>query len=604
MPNVPDRRWYDPVLDATLSTGRAAIDAVVELGNTTAPGTVEIAADIETPGLDRQFEINCVTAAWTGADGRVMGVLLDPDRRDGDDVAVRYLFDHAAKITFHNGPFDTPALLRSGHVDLDTIDKFCDTLLLARFAFPDQFIGKKLEQLAVRHLGLDDFSGGMKLAFKAAGYRTIAEGYANMDIDSPVYRQGAIADTVATLRLEPLLREKAIELTLDHPFATRGATSRSEAEWILGVQERVNQIMLKRTARGIEVDTEYLTRYQEQVEVERQRATALLAQHGLEGGSGKGGALIEYLHANGELPEPWPRTPTKKLKATKELLDELDHPLAAAQRELAETDKVLGYLNAVYATAEVTGRCHPQCGVLGASTTGRMSYASPALQQFSKFARPILIDREKELWSIDWSQIEPVTMANMAHDEQFLVPFEEGADLYEPIQRAAGIDRPLAKVVLLATMYGQGITSLARKIGHTQESAQQIKRQMLSAMPSTARFMTQVSQIAETHGRIITVGGRILPVDAQGAYKAVNYICQGSAADIMNQAIYEVDQAGLADHIDLAMHDELVVSGDAEVAAEVERIMQTPPAQLTAWAERTPVLRTDRQSMGHAWAKV
>ena len=255
-------------------------------------------------------------------------------------------------------------------------------------------------------------------------------------------------------------------------------------------------------------------------------------------------------------------------------------------------------------TAEVTGRCHPQCGTLGASTTGRMSYSSPALQQFSGRARPVLCDTENELWSIDWSQIEPVTMANMGHDEEFLAPFEAGADLYEPIMLAAGIDRPLAKAMLLASMYGQGINSLARRIGHTQESAQQIKRQMLSSMPKAARFMSQVGQIAETHGRIITVGGRVIPVDSQASYKAINYICQGSAADVMHEAIVACDDAGLGDHIVLAMHDELVISGDEEVSREVERIMQTPPQRLVDWSQRTPILRTDRQSMDHSWKKV
>ncbi|WAB09228.1 DNA polymerase I [Gordonia phage LittleMunchkin] len=603
MTRVPDRSWYDPLLDSVMHTGRNAVDAVVDLIHTTAPGSVDIATDIETPGLKRQFEINCATATWWAEGDRVVSILLDPDRTEGDDIALRSLYDHARTIALHNATFDVPGLVRSEHLDYDDIDKVSDTLVLARFCEPDSFKGKKLEQLASRHLGMTDFTGGMGLAFKAAGYKTQELGYANLDIWSPIYRQGAMADTAVTLRLAALLRDKCIDWTLDHPFAQHGATTRSEAEGILWIHERTHQIMLKRGARGIAVDDAYLELYAEEVAAERAQAEALLDAHDLVGGSGKGAKIVEAIEAAGELPDGWPRTRTGKLKATKDLLDDLDHPLASAQRRLAETDKVLGYLDAVKATSGVTGRCHSQCGVLGASTTGRMSYSSPALQQFSARARPIL-NGDHELWSIDWSQIEPVTMANMAHDEEFLAPFEAGADLYEPIMLAAGIDRPMAKIILLATMYGQGVNSMATKIKHTQESAQQIKRQMLSAMPATARFMTQVAQIAETHGRIVTVGGRILPVDAQGVYKAVNYICQGSAADIMNHSIVECDKAGLGDYIALAMHDELVVDGPADVAREVEAIMQRPPERLTAWSRRTPMLRTDLQSMGLAWQKV
>jgi len=43
---------------------------------------------------------------------------------------------------------------------------------------------------------------------------------------------------------------------------------------------------------------------------------------------------------------------------------------------------------------------------------------------------------------------------------------------------------------------------------------------------------------------------------------------------------------------------------DTTVAAEVREIMLTPPPFLIQWAERTPVFRTDRADMGHAWAKV
>lgn len=193
-------------------------------------------------------------------------------------------------------------------------------------------------------------------------------------------------------------------------------------------------------------------------------------------------------------------------------------------------------------------------------------------------------------------------MAAMAQDAQFIDPFEAGADLYEPIMRSCGIDRPLAKVVLLATMYGQGVNSLARRIKHTPESAQQIRKQMLSAMPKCARFMAKTVDIARQYGKTCTAGGRILQVDPQVTYKAVNYLCQGSAYDVLAATIVEMHRRGIDDRIQLAMHDEVVV--DSEVADEVREIMLTPPAFLERWAGRTPVLRTDMADMGHVWQKV
>jgi DNA polymerase-1 len=79
-------------------------------------------------------------------------------------------------------------------------------------------------------------------------------------------------------------------------------------------------------------------------------------------------------------------------------------------------------------------------------------------------------------------------------------------------------------------------------------------------------------------------------------------VVQGSAYDVLAHTIVTMEERGLGDRLQLALHDELVV--DTEVAAEVQQIMLTPPPFLIEWAQRTPVLRTDRADMEHHWAKV
>lgn len=601
MPPVPDRRWFDPLLNAYLHTGSEAAKAIAYC----LPDNAAVALDIETPGLDNAFTINCVTASWT-FQGDTLAVLLDPLRTRTGLGYLRDLIAAAGTLIFHNAPFDVPALYHHGLISGNDINKIADTLVLARMAWPDPYdsdTGKKnLAALSNRLLGMADFAEGMSRAFKAAGYRTIQAGYENMDIDSPIYRQGAMADTIATLRLEPIIRQACRDRLTDHPFVEYGATTGSQADEVIAVQETVNRVMLRRTARGLNVDEKYLDYYTAMVDTDRHLAEAELARHDLLGGAGKGSSLIAYLETIGELPAGWPRTPTGKLKATKDLLENLDHPLATAQRTLAETDKVMGYLAKVSRQSEVTGRCHPQVGVLAASTTGRMSYSYPELQQFPKDARPIITDDGQGLTSIDWSQIEPVTMGLMAGDATFLSAYEAGEDLYGPVQAAAGIDRTLAKVVLLATMYGQGVPSLAKRIGHSEDEAFKIRRQMLNAMPASAKWMTKVAAIAENHGCVTTAAGRILPVDSGGVFKAVNYVVQGSAYDVLAHTICEMERQGIGDELHLAMHDEVVVSTPA--ADEVRHIMETPPPFLTRWAGRTPVLRTDREDMGSTWQKV
>lgn len=525
---VPDRSWFDPIAGATMHTGFNAVEA----GRSMLPGR-PMAADIETPGLNT-FTINCITCAWTDLQGNTHSILLDPNER-GHGELFTDMMARCGSVIFHNAAFDVPILWHSKLIDRSGIEKVTDTLITARMAYPDPYIGKSLEKLVKAHLDVNEFSGGMTRAFKAAGYRTQQAGYEGMSIQSPIYRVGAMMDTIMTLKLEPVIRRKAFAWLTDHPFQVGGARTTAEALPLLETQQRVNRVMLRRSAVGLAVDPDYLAKYVDSVDKEKQQAITLLGQHSdakgpLVGGASKGGRIVEYLASINALPDNWPRSPkTRKLRATKADLDMLDHPLAKAQRSLAQIEKIEQYITKVQVQYETTGRCHPQVAILGASQSGRMSVSGPEYHQFSELARPIISDDGQGLTSIDWSQIEPVTMALMAKDHEFLAPFEAGADLYEPIQRSCGLPgkdgRKIAKVVLLAAMYGQSVRSLAKEINHTPESAAQIRRQMFAAMPECAKWMNKVTGVAESYRRVITVGGRILPVTEEGSYKSVNHTC-------------------------------------------------------------------------------
>lgn len=604
MVRVPSQSYFDPIVGAHLHTGANVQDRVHDM-----PTGTKVAIDTETKGKDEPFATKCLTAAWTMPDGRTHAVLLDPVRNDIDKRVAQDLIHRAGSLVLHNAPFDMPPLVHYGLAQVEDCNKVIDTLVLARMAWPNPppfGMVKTLENLVVRLLGWSEVKGGMKRAFSAAGYSREEDGWANMDIDVPIYRQGAMFDTIGTLRIEPKVRDECFRTCLDHPFPVYGCTTPAQAAEVIAKQEVVHRVMLRRTARGIRVDRDYLADHAETIDEEKMRCEDRLAEHGLVGGKGKGAALVQYLHERGELPSPWPRTPKKgELRATKkdmEVLVEYGIPLAVEQMHLSDYEQVQGYLIKTDYQAETTGRCHSQVNTLGASATGRMSYGSPPLQQFNKGARPILVDDGQGFTSIDWSQIEPVVMGCMAQDRKFLAPYDAGEDMYAPLMAAADIDRDLAKINLLATMYGRGIPSLARSIGKTEEEAATIRRKLLNAMPVCKQWMSHVAWIAQEYGAVPTGDGRILPVDPGGTFKAVNYVVQGTAYGVLADTIIEMERQGIGDHIQLALHDELVV--DTEVAEEVQRIMVTPPDWLIRCTGWTPTLRTDRNDMGSTWKKV
>lgn len=608
--SVPDYASWDTTLQATLHSGpHVPLQAVyAALAGPSRP----VALDIEAAGLGAAaFTVRCVTAAWETDRGTV-SVLLDP-RRGDHAQAVRDLAEWATLLVFHNSPYDWPVLVQRGLVPAQAVTKVWDTLVAARMAYPDPHVPKSLAALAGREdlLDMPDNDVTMGHAFKSAGYRIQADGWAGMDIDTPVYRLGAMADTVVTLRLAgPLVEAVAAWLT-SNPFNSPLVADRDRALALLEREQTTNRVMLRTSARGLLVDQEYLAAYTDEHQAALETAAADLTAAGLDPEAGNLGLkLVEYLDSVGELPANWPRTATDKFKADKKSMALLeDHPLARAHRRVAELGKVTGYLSKVQGYAGVTGRIHPQVGVLGASATGRMAYREPELQQFPGAARPILVPEPGTNWvSIDWSSIEPVVVANCAGDTQFLQGFNDhGADLYQPIVEQAGVDRKTAKVVLLAAMYGQGRALLASTLGTTEDQAQEVQDRVFQAMPATRRFLDSLRSTGDSMRATMTADGRYLPVPTDPAgrvmgYKATNYFTQGTAYSVLSETINTLESMGLGEAINLAMHDELVV--DAEAAGDVRSVMETAPWWLEQFAGNPVVLRTDSNVLPGHWAYV
>ena len=622
-PVTPNYSTYDLRLAAYMHTGTNAVYKVQDY--LAEPMTARhVAIDIEAAGLGaKAFTMRCVTAAFTqGTDTHT--VLLDP-RRDDHAAVVRELTDAADLLILHNAAYDVPPLVHYGLVSPESVYKVWDTVVSARMAYPDTLVPKNLEALAGRDdlLDMPDNDVSMKMAFTAHGISTTAAGWGTMDIDAPVYRLGAMADTVVTLRLAPKLVDAVVAWLTSNPFANPPTTP--EAALALHEREQTtNRVMLATSARGLKVDADYLATYTAEHEAARDKAAEheaardkaaeALTAAGLDPEAGNVGAkLVELLDSRGELPESWPRTATGKLKADQKAMALLEgHPLAEAQQRVAKLAKVSGYLTKVAAYAEVTGRVHPQVGVLGASATGRMAYREPELQQFPHDARGILVPDnpgEGKGWvSIDWSSVEPVVVANAAGDREFLAGFNDhGADLYAPIVEQAGVTRKVAKKVLLAAMYGQGRALLASNLGVTEDEAAATQAKVFAAMPKTRQFLDGLRTTGDSYGMTMTADGRLLPVptDVQGrvmGYKATNYFTQGTAYSVLSESINAIHLAGLAEHVQLAMHDELIV--DAEAAEDVRRIMETPPAWLESFAGHKVVLRTDSNPLPDRWEYV
>ena len=454
-------------------------------------------------------------------------------------------FTLAEGVYTANSPFDIPVLVAHQLLTLDDVNKVWDTLVLARMLDTISRGGRSLEDLSRKFRIVPDDGVKIQQVFSASGHASSVKGFANMDINSGTYRDGAMSDTVVTLKLLEVLND--IVVSKHTRDMGRGMLSFDGAQGLINDMQRINQITLRRAARGFRIDHEFPEKFHHETDRKFKEAADELILAGLE--PGRGDKLIEHLSLQGALPDDWARTPGGKLSGDKKAmkrLESLGHPLATAHRTIAETTKVRNYLDKVVAHTAPTGRLHPTMSILGAAASGRMSLSDPELQQFPPNARGIILADDERGWSsVDWSSIEPVTMGVCAGDTDLLLPFYRGEDLYIPVSRAAGLippevsdedaahhsGRKVAKVVVLAGMYGQGIRSLSEGLSAALkrpvdlDEAKALKFAVQNQMPASFEYMKNIERVAERTHAVTTISGRVLDEDVNYLYRAVNHFC-------------------------------------------------------------------------------
>ena len=113
--------------------------------------------------------------------------------------------------------------------------------------------------------------------------------------------------------------------------------------------------------------------------------------------------------------------------------------------------------------------------------------------------------------------------------------------------------------------------------------------------------MDRVSTVSKARGYIRTLSGRRSHlVDKNKAYKMLNSLIQGSAADFMKKAILDVYESGVYDTLTehLTVHDELDVSVP-KTAKGLREIMRMQDIMEKAYPIRVPVKA--ELEMGKDW---
>jgi DNA polymerase-1 len=211
---------------------------------------------------------------------------------------------------------------------------------------------------------------------------------------------------------------------------------------------------------------------------------------------------------------------------------------------------------------------------------GRMT-AQAGLHNLPAELRPAVAAESGHVFvRADLGQIEPRVLAVVSGD---VVLARAGLDddLYAPVAARLGVERPVAKIAVLAAMYGQ-----------TSGAAGEALRGMQSAYPVAIRYLDAAYEDGRAGRDVRTYGGRLVRMpglaegldedgvrSAQGARGryARNAVVQGAAAEFFKMWAVTVraGAATLGARIVLCLHDELLVHVPREHAGAVADLLRT-----------------------------
>lgn len=131
------------------------------------------------------------------------------------------------------------------------------------------------------------------------------------------------------------------------------------------------------------------------------------------------------------------------------------------------------------------------------------------------------------------------------------------------------VDRGVTKTIVFGYIYGQGADSLAEKLERDPQQIKQIRQAILNALPGLKDLDKNLKTIGKSGDFLTTWGGRQYyaepPLDRGGwfqtfEYKLLNYLIQGSAADITKESIIRYDAARKDGRFVLSVYDENNIS--------------------------------------------
>ena len=390
--------------------------------------------------------------------------------------------------------------------------------------------------------------------------------------------------------------------TYDLYFAQEPLLDEQNLQRANDIECRLYPLLMNMKRNGIRVDMQKLLAFMDQIEEEYDNGIAEMEQkYGFAEGtlSLNSAKDIEKMWRAEHLPIEY--TATGKPSFAVAILEDCPHPLAEKIQHLRGLTKTLAFLNS-WVDYSINGHIHP-CFYPAkrddaGTVTGRWSSGDPNMQQVparaekhGKEIRSLFIPEDGcILGAFDYKQIEYRVFIHFAEGpgaEDARKEFHEhDVDYHWMVQTMMGWVtgdkdkdkeyRHITKNLNFGSIYCMGARSFAAKFkkpllkAHPDADpdnlvplADSLMKMYKKKIPFVDPTCRSIINTGERRGYVRTLSGRRqrMPLDG-GAYKLVNYLIQGSAADLLKKGLVDAWDKGVFKVLKLhaQIHDEIVFS--------------------------------------------
>lgn len=309
------------------------------------------------------------------------------------------------------------------------------------------------------------------------------------------------------------------------------------------------------------------------------------------------------------------RTPTGLAKMDDDTLDGILNTtknLAKGKATFVENlkafrsvEKMIGYCDDYLKRAwrdERTGepigwKLFPSAWQWGTRTT-RFSYSNPNLQNVPKndeddatLRKVFGSDDPEWVWvTMDYSQVEIRIFAAYSGDEFLQAALDADQDIHSavaaellgiPIEEVNKTQRRRAKTVNFGIIYGMGAPKLAIQTGDPT-----LYPRFKARFTKLISCMQRTIQHAKKHLRVETLFGTPLTVSPDQSYAGLNYVIQGTAGDIIKNAMLHINQELRARKWDHLVKPMLMVHDEMNFMIHRSRLNETTLAVLRGCMEK------------------